>query len=374
MIADEIRRDGYTRALRQSIEPGNVVVEIGCGATAFFSILACHFGARKVYAIEPDSSIELAREIVQANGLSDRIELIQDLSTRVDLSEKADVVVSDVRGILPLFQRHIPSITDARTRLLATNGKLIGKRDTLYAAIIESPKDYKRFSEPWDNPNYDVDFRAGKRLVTNSWIKVKHSTPEQLLTEPQRWAELDYTTIENPDVHGEVTFAVTRNGTAHGICVWFDSTLAEGVTFSNAPGAPELIYGQAFFPLAEPIAVNDGEVINLAIYADLVSEDYVWRWNTTVSEAGSETIKAKFEQSSFYSAPLSLSELHKRSADYLPALNDDGLLDSFVLQQMDGKQSSSEIARRLLERFPKKFAEEVEALTRVGELAKKYSS
>jgi protein arginine N-methyltransferase 1 len=373
MIADEARRDAYTRALRQSIKPGSVVMEIGCGATAFFSIVACRLGARKVYAIEPDSSIGLAREIVKANGLSDRIELIQEVSTRVDLPEKADVIVSDLRGILPLFQRHIPSIADARTRLLAPNGKVIGERDTLYAAIIESPKEYQKFCEPWDNGICEVDLRGGKRLVTNSWIKLKNSTAEQLLTEPHPWAELDYMTIEDPDLEGELTLTVVRKGTAHGICVWFDSTLSEGVSFSNAPGCPKLVYGQALFPLSEPISLKKGDVVKLSIHADLVSDEYVWRWHTTVSEAGSERINANFKQSSFFGTPLSLLQLRKRSAEYLPTLNEEGLLDRFVLQQMDGKQSSSDIARQLVMRFPEKFTGEVDALTRIAALAEKYS-
>ena len=374
MIADTVRREAYTRALRQSIEPGHVVVEIGCGATAFFSIVACQFGARKVYAIEPDNSIGLARAIVQANGLSDRIELIQELSTRMDLPEKADVIVSDLRGILPLFQRHIPSIEDARTRLLAPNGKLIAERDTLYAAIIESPKEYQRFCEPWDNGICEVDLRAGKRLVANSWIKLKRSSAEQLLTERVRLAELDYTTIKNPDLESEVTLNVVQDGTAHGLCVWFDSTLSEGVTFSNAPDCPNLIYGQAFFPLSQPIALKEGDVVKISINADLVCDDYVWRWHTIASEAGSKRIKADFKQSSFFATPLSSPQLRKRSGAYLPTLNEEGLLDSFVLKQMQGKQSSSEIAKQLLERFPERFTSEVDALTRIGELAEKYSS
>ena len=312
MIADKVRRDSYTRALRQSIKPGAVVVEIGCGATAFFSILACQFGARKVYAIEPDSSIGLAKEIVQANGLSDRIELIQELSTRIDLPEKADVIVSDLRGILPLFQRHIPSIADARTRLLSPNGKLIAERDTLYAAIIESPKEYKKFCEPWDNAICEVDLRTGKRLVTNSWIKAKNSTAEQFLTERQRWVELDYKTIEDPDIKGEVTLNVVRDGTAHGICVWFDSTLSKGVSFSNAPDSPKLIYGNAFFPLSEPLSLTTGDVVRLSIYADLVSDDYVWRWDTDFFGRGDETRpKMSFKQSTFFGVPLSRAKLEK---------------------------------------------------------------
>src|SRR6185436_5205675 len=220
----------------------------------------------------------------------------------------------------------------------------------------------KRFCEPWDNPICEVDLRAGKRLVTNSWIRLKTSSTEQLLTEPQRWTELDYMTIENPDLEGDLTLNVVRKGTAHGICVWFDSTLSEGVSFSNAPGSPNLIYGHALFPFSEPIALNESDVVKISIHADLVSDDYVWRWHTIVLEAGSETVKADFKQSSFFATPLSSMQLRKHSAAYLPSLNEEGLLDRFVIQQMDGKQSSGDIARQLLDRFPEKFIREVDAL------------
>ncbi len=67
-------------------------------------MLACRFGARRVYAFEPSPIIELAREIAAANGLADRIEFIPKMSTESSLPEPANVViVSDVRGILPLF-------------------------------------------------------------------------------------------------------------------------------------------------------------------------------------------------------------------------------------------------------------------------------
>jgi hypothetical protein len=44
------------------------------------------------------------------------------------------------------------------------------------------------------------------------------------------------------------TWSETRTGTGHGIVVWFEADLVEGVGFSNSPGAPETIYGSLFFP------------------------------------------------------------------------------------------------------------------------------
>src|SRR2546425_8369693 len=42
--------------------------------TGILSLLACQYGARKVYAIEPTSAIAIAEEAGRANGFADRME------------------------------------------------------------------------------------------------------------------------------------------------------------------------------------------------------------------------------------------------------------------------------------------------------------
>src|SRR3954471_21820036 len=106
MIADSARMDAYARALRQAIKPGSVVLDIGTGI-GIFAMLASQFGARRVYAIEPDDAIQIARQIAAANGYAERVEFFQNLSTRIELPERADIIVSDLRGVLPVFQHHI---------------------------------------------------------------------------------------------------------------------------------------------------------------------------------------------------------------------------------------------------------------------------
>ena len=68
MIEDRVRVDAYTQAMRQAIRPGSVVLEIGTGP-GIFAVLACKLGAKRVYAIEPDDIIQLAREIAAAQRL-----------------------------------------------------------------------------------------------------------------------------------------------------------------------------------------------------------------------------------------------------------------------------------------------------------------
>src|SRR5215208_1340571 len=196
MIVNEPRIKPYIEALRQSIKPGSVVLEIGTG-TGLMAMLACRFGARKVYAIEFDNVIELARETAARNGLSDKIEFIQEISTRVTLPEKADVIVSDLRGILPLFTTHITSIADAR-RFLAPGGVMIPSQDRILAALISAPELYDSLVDPWGSEAFGFDMANIRERATNNPTKFVCKS-EQLASDAQCWVELDYYKIENPN-------------------------------------------------------------------------------------------------------------------------------------------------------------------------------
>jgi type I protein arginine methyltransferase len=372
MVVDDMRMAAYSSALRQAIRPGSVILDIGAG-TGILSMLACQYGAGRVYAVEPDDAIRVARQIAEANGFAERIEFIQDVSTRITLSEKADVIVSDLRGILPLFQQHIPSIIDARERLLAPKGQLIPQEDSLWAAIVEDASLYEQYRKPWQSRPFELDMRVGWQIVCNSWRK-QRVKPENLLTSPQQWTTLDYGTISRADVTGEVTWTVGQAGSAHGLLVWFDTALLDGIGFSNGPDQPELIYGSAFFPLSEPVTLTPGDMITVSLAANLVGADYIWRWDTTVLEQGEPAkVKAQLKQSTFYGAPLSLERLRRQEASYVPSLSDDGRVDHFILSLMDGQTPLMDIARQVVRQYPDRFPRWQDALSRAAELAQRYS-
>ncbi|MBS0230672.1 MAG: class I SAM-dependent methyltransferase, partial [Proteobacteria bacterium] len=73
MIEDLGRFQPWLDALRRHIHEDSVVLDIGCGPGAM-SFLACRFGARKVYAIEPDGSIEMAKRCAAGIPGAERIE------------------------------------------------------------------------------------------------------------------------------------------------------------------------------------------------------------------------------------------------------------------------------------------------------------
>ena len=211
MIADEKRMDAYVEALKRAVSADTVVLDIGTG-TGIFAMLACQFGARHVYAVEPNDAIHIARKITHDNGYADRITFIQELSTRITLPERANVVISDLRGILPYYQAHIPSIVDARQRHLAPGGGLIPQQDTMWAVVVAAPQQYKEeYAQSWVSNKYDLNMEAAQHIVTNVWSKRKVK-PEQFVVEPQSWATLDYMTIECPNVCAELSWTADRTG------------------------------------------------------------------------------------------------------------------------------------------------------------------
>ena len=371
MIADTPRMEAYVNALRRAVKPDSVVVDIGCGP-GVFALLACQMGARRVYAIEPDNVIEVARQAAVANGYDDRIVFVQEYSTRVTLPEKADVIISDLRGILPLFQKHIPAIADARCRLLKAGGVLIPQKDFLWAALVEVPEEYAKLAGAWEHNNFGLDLNSARSFVTNSWRKLRVN-PEQFVTEPLQWCVLDYTQIENPDVAADLRWNVSRDGAAHGIVVWFDSELSDGIRFSNRPGEIELIYGTAFFPFSEPVQVRVHDRIAIKLNADLIENEYVWRWNTQVFSPDATEPKIKFKQSSFFAAPLSGKQLQKRAHSFMPNLSEEGRATAAALALMNGEASLEQIAERLAKDFPERYTANHAAFNEAAELSLKYS-
>jgi len=370
MIADAGRIKAYLQALRQSIVPGAVVLDIGTG-TGIMAMLACQCGAARVYAVDPSDLVDVGRELSALNGYADRIHFIQALSTDIALPEPVEVIVSDLRGSIPLFQRHIPTIVDARRRFLAPGGRQIPRADTLWAAVVESPEQYQKLTAGWQEDVFGLDFRPGRALIAHE-IYAASSSPLTLLAAPSCWAKLDYAAIKNPDVQGTITCEVERRGTGHGLLLWFDTMLAPGVAFSNAPGEDH-VYGRNLFIWPESVDLAPGDQVTVNLAADLVGDDYTWRWDTRILDQGQPgRLKANFHQSTFYAALASPANLRPRAPAHVPVLSQDGRIDQFVLNLMDGNNSLGDIARRVAAAFPARFAGENEALARVGELSLKY--
>lgn len=368
MIADRRRVDAYREALAAVVTPGCTVLDLGCGV-GFFALLALDLGAGRVHAVEPTAAIQMARDIADDNGVASRIEFHQCMSLDLTLEELADVVVSDLRGVLPLFRRSIPTIIDARTRLLAPGGVLIPRRDSLWAAVVSAPDTYDAVVGPWRRHPDGLDLSAPRALAVNRWRRARFRA-EQMLSTPVRWATLAYDEIEAADVHGALQTEVRAPGAGHGLALWVEAELTDDVGFSSAPGAPEVLYAQAFFPWPEPVELERGDMVEVSLRADLVRDDYVWRWDTRFESDGAAAATV-FEQSSFHGLTLSPAALRDARDDFVPRLSAIGLIERDILSLIDGGRSLREIAVEVAGRHPDAYADSDEALTHVAHVARR---
>jgi hypothetical protein len=277
--------------------------------------------------------------------------------------------VTDPRGVLPLKERAIPTIIDARRRLLKPRGILIPQRDTIWAALVEANDIYSTHCEdPWRRSSDGFNLEPARQKSVNT-ISRHHLKRGQLLSVPVPWATLDYRTVETASIHGPVEFEVLRPGLAHGFILWFDSELIDEINISNAPGKSKLIFGQLFFPMQEPLPVLRKQLITVDVRADLIGDDYVWQWTTVANCPTASDKIIRYHQSSFFGNVCPVQELEKRSDTYLPLLNREGQIYKRALDLMHSGRRLGQIAQTISDEFPQRFGTAEEALAFIGDLS-----
>jgi type I protein arginine methyltransferase len=370
MIECEPRMSIYAEALRRSVTPGCTVIDLGA-AFGVFALLACKYGAGQVIAIEPDPSIELLMPLAQANGCADRITIIRDISTHYTPDKKADVIVSDCRGTVPLYEHHIATLADARARLLAPGGTLLPLRDTLRIALARWPKTHRGNTRPWQSNRFGLDLSAGYRFSVNMEHKA-YLKPGALVSAVEDLAVLNYRSITEPNLDATVELVAERAGAVHGLLVWFDAEIAEGLGYSNAPGQPELVYGQMFLPLDGAPQLGVGDKVSARVRGTLIDGKYVWSWDWTVLSAEGAPRGATVRQSSFLSRVHSPAALTKHSSQQVPLLSPALLLDRDCMALVGEGRTLDAIAKIMHERHPDHLPSHKAALDHAAQCLSRY--
>ena len=87
--------------------------------------------------------IEKAKEIVEVNGMSDKITLLQGKMEEVELPfPKVDIIISEWMGYFLLYESMLDTVLYARDKYLAPGGLIFPDKATIFMAAIEDG-DYK---------------------------------------------------------------------------------------------------------------------------------------------------------------------------------------------------------------------------------------
>jgi len=276
MIADSVRTESYQKAIMEMVRYGDVVLDLGAGL-GVLSFFACKAGARKVYAIEKEPRLAfLAHQMCVVNGFQDRVLPIKNLSTKVNLPEKVDVIITETLGTFALDEKILSFVIDAKERFLKPGGAIIPAGCELFLAAVESEEHYKNV-EFWDAEKYGIDFEPAR----NEAAKTPYATiikEEEALSPPVPLKHFNFYQVDEAIVDETVSFVISRYGTLHGWGGWFEVQLSENVKISTSPASPDTHWQNIFFPTVIPMRVSPGDVVKLHIWAETREMAMVWKW------------------------------------------------------------------------------------------------
>jgi hypothetical protein len=244
MLNDRTRTSRFLAGIDEVVRPGDVVVDIGTG-TGVLAMAAARAGAEHVYAIEASAIGETAGEVFEANGLRDRITLLQGWSTRLSLPERADVLVSEIIGNEPLGESVLEVTEDARRRLLKPGARMVPDGFRILGLPVTIPGSEVRrhvlTGETLRNWRswYGMDFgplaEAPRESSPAFFVRPQKASGWQVLSEPVLLAEVDLKEVDRPLIDNSVTVSAGASGELNGLLVYFELDLGPTTTLSTHP-------------------------------------------------------------------------------------------------------------------------------------------
>lgn len=265
MVSDRPRTDAFAHAIVEAIEGGERVLDVGTG-TGLLAMLCAKAGAAKVYALDQATIAEVAKALVDHNGLQKTIEVVNANATGFQLAEPVDLLVSEWLGHFGFVENMLDDVIEARDANLKPGGTMLPCGIEVYLAPVCSPALYEEEGPGyWRNPVHGIDFTPLEKLELQQAIAIKTNVrPDELMAPGKPIVSLDLATAqkEDPFQKGTVSFTINRTDRFDGLCGWFYTQLSKSIGLDTSPHAPHTHWSQVFFPF-EPIEMAEGETLEV---------------------------------------------------------------------------------------------------------------
>lgn len=243
-LIDIDRTVAFKSAIENTVRPGDVVVDMGAGS-GVLSMFAAKAGARKVYAVEIDRNyIETLRHTFQANGLGDKIEVINVDVRKLVLPEKVDVIIGEMIATGLIEELQVPAMNRV-LKYAQPDVRVVLSRYKALVDLVHSNDQY-----------YDCQFKVVryeypdmKRLRSTSYSKA-HTV-----------FDLDFTRrVSRRQVEGDFQISIEKAGVVNAIRLRGQTTFFDG----SVLGATYAYDYPIILPVDE-LHVAKGDVISLRL-------------------------------------------------------------------------------------------------------------
>ncbi|KAI4136008.1 MAG: hypothetical protein LQ341_005817 [Variospora aurantia] len=241
-----------------------IVLDVGCG-TAILSMFAVKAGAKHVIGVDMSTIIEKAREIVEVNGMSNKITLLQGKMEEVQLPfPKVDIILSEWMGYFLLYESMLDTVLYARDQYLVAGGLIFPDRATIFLAGIEDGEYKDEKIGFWDNV-YGFDFSPLRHTALTEPL-VDTVEMKACVTEPATAFSIDLYSVKPADLSFNAPFVLEcrRNDFIHALIAWFDiefTACHKPIKFSTGPHTKYTHWKQTVFYLREVLTVEENEQV-----------------------------------------------------------------------------------------------------------------
>ncbi|KAH9418471.1 arginine methyltransferase 1 [Dermatophagoides pteronyssinus] len=268
MLKDEVRTKAYKNAvmMNRHLFKNKVVLDVGCG-TAILCMFAIKAGAKHAIGIECSSIIDVAKQIIADNNMSDKITLIKGKAEEIELPAeypKVDIIISEWMGYCLFYELMLSTVIFARDKWLVPNGMIFPDRARLYITAIEDHQYKDEKINWWDNV-YGFNMSAVRNLVISEPL-VDLVEPNQIVTNYYKVKEVDLYTVTIDDLTFESNFSLIakRSDHIHALVTFFSvefSKCLKTIGFSTSPEHRTTHWKQTIFYIDDYMTIANGEEI-----------------------------------------------------------------------------------------------------------------
>lgn len=286
MLMDHVRMRAYHSAImsNKALFEGKVILDVGTGS-GVLALWAAQAGAAKVFAVEYTDMAVHARKLIERNGMSHIVEVIQSSVEDLQLPCQVDIIVSEWMGYILLRESMLDSVIRARNRWMKPEGSMFPSHATMYFSAVSFEEDregkyndYHGSLNEWDKFSgemknfYNIDMSsmtdAYKKeqedyyIYSALWTELR---VEHVIGQPVVIKRMDLNTCTLKDAECvnqvpfeiQIPFPVRVSGFAGWFTVNFNGSTAtpatKRVTLSTGPEAGYTHWGQQVFYLHDAI-------------------------------------------------------------------------------------------------------------------------
>ena len=276
MLSDKARTGAYRDALTKNLTLINDanVLDVGCGTGILSMFAARDGGARNVVGVDGSYRIaDVARMNVGANGLQDKIEIIEGKLEDMDSIRGApfDVIVSEWMGYGLFFESMLDTVLYARDKYLKPDGALLP--DVCCIKIAGFTKlatvDFDFWNDVYGFSMKEVAVQQLDHALATA--VVKHVEGEHIGTTETEILRLDLCKCSVKDTEFSAEFKLDaledatkdQSQTIYGIVLWFDTEFSSRfcrenpVVLSTSPKEPKTHWVQTALHFPEPLVLDN---------------------------------------------------------------------------------------------------------------------